>query len=79
MDEDAEGERACSLGQVPGAQKVDACIVAAADAMEGEAGLREFFLDGVFVVCAYVDGAGFWEADARGVGEEGWEAVVVLG
>lgn len=67
-----------ALWEVPGAHEIDAGVVAAADAVQGEGEPVEGLLDGVFVVRADVGGAGFGEGDAIGVGEEGCEVMVVL-
>lgn len=67
-----------ALWEVPGAHKIDAGVVAAADAVQGEGEAVEGLLDGVFVVRADVGGTGFREGDAIGVGEEGCEVMVVL-
>lgn len=62
---------------MPGTHEIDAGVVAAANAVQGEGGGAEGLLHGVFVVGALVDGAGFGEGGALGVGEEGGEVVVV--
>jgi hypothetical protein len=76
LHEDAQ--RVLVLREVPGAYEVDACIVAAADSVQGEGEAPEGLLDCVFVVRAYVGCACQWERGPLCVGEEGCEVIVVL-
>lgn len=68
-----------ALRKVPGPQEIDAGVVAAADAVQGEGEAAQGLLHEVFVVRAYVGCAGWGKCDALGVGEKGGEVVVVLG
>lgn len=56
--------------RAPVAQQVDALVVAAAHARQGEAETRQRGRGRVFVVGAAVDGGGGCQSGARGVGEE---------
>ena len=64
------------MREVPGAEVVDACVAAAAGALEVEGEAAQGVLDGVLVVGADISGGGWGEGGAVGVGEECGEVVV---
>lgn len=63
--------------EVPGSHEVDACIVAAADAVQREGGGTEGSLNDILVVCAYVGRSGRRERSPLCVDEEGGEVMMV--